>query len=106
MLKLAVILLALLCFSPAKAANELQGAPIAELTENAAKHGVLVVKLNDAETAKMDAAQARPIADTEIYLMTKDDSCVLMLIKDGVVVLNTAPKPVQAINNLLGRVGA
>ena len=106
MLKLAVILLALLCFSPAEAANELQGSSIVELTENAAEHGILVVKLNDAEAAKMDAAQPRPIADADIYLMTKDDSCMLLLVKDGVVVLNTVPMPVQAINNILGRVGA
>ena len=105
-MKFILALLCLLLASPAFAMNELQGAPLAKVQEMAAAQGANLEKLNEADTATMDAATGqRPLPST-IYLLTIRSSVILLLEHDGIVVLSTDPAPLETVNKVLGRTDA
>jgi hypothetical protein len=102
----AMIMLVLFASSPAYAANELQGQPLAEVQESGKKHGVVVEKLNAADTEKADAvAPGRPRPST-IYLLTLGDSVIVALVHDGIIILSSNPLELETVNKVLGRTGA
>lgn len=104
--KLIFLLFAVLFASPAVAMNELQGQPLSRVEEMGAAHGVIIEKLNDADTATMDAAtNARPKPST-IYLLTLRSSAIIALVHNGVVIFSSDPVELERINKMLGRSGA
>ncbi len=105
MLKFAALLVAVLFASPAFAMNELQDQPLSKVEEMGKAHGVIIEKLNDADTATMDAAtNARPKPST-VYLLTLRSSVIIALVHDGVVIFSSDPVELERINKMLGRTG-
>lgn len=103
MLRIAALLLFLAY--PASASNELQGQPLDKIEFMAAAHGVVIEKLNAADTALLDAVIPRPIP-AEIYLLMLKTSVIIALVHDGIVVISTDPIDRKAIDKVLGRTGA
>ena len=105
MIRLIAVLFVLFV-SPAYAANEFQGQPFSDVAEMGKKHGVVVEKLNAADTAAMDErVPNRPMPST-IYLLTLGHSVVIALVHDGVVIFSTDPVELEKINKVLNRSGA
>jgi hypothetical protein len=103
---IAIALLAWLAASPAHAVNELQGQPLSKIEEMGKLHGVIIERLNDADTAKIDAAtNPRPKPST-IYLLTLGSSVMIALVHDGMVIFSSDPIDLATINKMLGRSGA
>ncbi len=105
---IAAILFALALSTPAMAANELQGSTVEEFAAKAKTHGITVEKLNDADSAMLDAAIGpRPFPDTDIYIVTLRDQVIVVLAKhDGEIVFNSSPQKLEILNRVLGRTGA
>lgn len=101
-----VVLLACLFASPALAMNELQGQSLSKVEEMGKPHGVIIEKLNEADTAAMDAnTNTRPQPST-IYLLTLGSSVIIALVHDGMVIFSSDPVEVGKINKLLNRTSA
>lgn len=106
MLKLAALLIAVLFASPALAMNELQGQPLSKVAEMGKAHGVIIEKLNAADTATMDAVTPPRPQPSEIYLLMLKTSVILALVHDGVVIFSSDPVEAEKVNKILGRSGA
>jgi hypothetical protein len=103
---LIALLFSILLASPALAMNELQGQPLSKVEEMGGAHGVIIEKLNDADTATMDAAtNARPKPST-IYLLTLGSSVIIALVHEGVLIFSSDPVELERINKMLNRSGA
>jgi len=100
-----VAALLLLLASPAAASNELQGQPLDKIEYMAAAHGVTVEKLNEADSALLDAATGTRPMPSEIYLLMLKTSVIIALVHDGIVVISTDPIERAAIDKILGRSG-
>ena len=103
MIKLIAALLLLLA-SPAAASNELQGQRIEKIEFMATAHGVVIEKLNAADTALLDAVTPRPMP-ADIYLLKLKTTVIIALVLDGVVVISTDPIERVKIDKILGRSG-
>ena len=106
MLKLAIILLVVLFASPSYGMNDFQGEPLSKIEEMAAKHGVVVEKLSEVDTATLDAVTAPRPKPSMVYLLTLGESVIIVLVNEGVVVYSTNPVELNLINRALGRSGA
>ena len=106
MLRYAVLMVALLFASPATAANEFQGQPLEKLAFMAKAHGATLQKLNEADTATMDAHTNPRPQPSEIYLLSLKTSVIIVLVHDGVVIVSTDPIESSVIDKMFGRTGA
>jgi hypothetical protein len=102
-MKYLLVLFALLFASPALASNELQGQQFSKVEEMATKHGVNIEKLNDADTATMDAATNSRPKPSMIYLLTLNSSVIIVLVNDGDVIFSSDPVKLEIINKMLQR---
>lgn len=106
MLKLAALLAVVLFASPALAINELQGQPLSKVEEMGKVHGVIIEKLNDADTATMDAATNPRPRPSAIYLFTLGSSVIIALVHQEVVIFSSDPVELATINKMLNRSAA
>ena len=102
----AALLFSILLASPALATNELAGQTLAKVEEMAKAHGVTIEKLNDADTATIDAVTPPRPKPSEIYLLWLNGSVILALVHDGVLTFSSDPAPEDKVNKILNRSGA
>ena len=102
----ATIMLVLFASFPARAANEFQGQPFSQVEETAKKHGIVIEKLNAADTARADAAAPGRPTPSVIYLLTLGNSVIVALVNEGVVIMSSNPIELEQVNKVLGRSGA
>lgn len=95
----------LLIASPATASNELRGQPLEKIELMAAAHGITLEKLNEADSALLDAATGTRPMPSEIYLLMLKTSVIIALVHDGIVVISTDPIERANIDKILGRSG-
>jgi len=106
MFKLVAVLFALLFASPALAMNELQGQPLSKVEEMGRAHGVVVERLNAADTATLDAAMPERPQPSTIYLLSLRTKVIIALVHDGVVIFSSDPVELENVNKTLNRSGA
>lgn len=106
MIKVAALLLAVLFASPAFAINELQGQPLSKVEEMGKVHGVIIEKLNDADTATMDSRTNPRPKPSMIYLFTLGSSVIIALVHQEAVIFSSDPVELETINKMLSRSGA
>lgn len=97
-----LILFALLFATPAYATNDLMG-PFSDIVEMSAKHGVVVEKMNEADTALIDATTPPRPQPSDIYLLTLGSSVILLLVRDNEVIFSSNPVELDLVNKILGR---
>jgi hypothetical protein len=101
-----IALLAILFASPAYAVNDFAGQKFSEIEVIAKKHGIIIERLNEGDTAAMDAVvPGRPTPST-VYLLTLTSSVIIVLERDAEVIFSSDPVKLEVINRALGRSGA
>lgn len=104
MLRLIAVLFVLFA-SPALASNELRGRPLSKIEEMGKPYGVVIEKLNDADTAAMDEATNERPKPSTIYLLTLGSSVIIALVHKGRVIYSSDPVELETVNKMLNRSG-
>jgi hypothetical protein len=105
-MKILIAALFVLFASPVLAANELQGQPLSQIHEMGKKRGVVIEKLNAADTEKADAAAPNRPKPSTIYLLTLNNSVIVALVHEETVIYSSDPVDLEIVNKVLGRSGA
>jgi len=101
-MRIFALLFALLFATPTYAMNDLVG-PFSEVVEMSQKHGVVVEKMNEADTAAIDATTPPRPQPSEIYLLTLGSSVILILVRGEEVIFSSNPVELDRVNKILGR---
>ena len=88
--------------SPALAACP-TSVPVQDAVEFLQSNNGTMTKADKATSETLDAKQARPIEDTEMFLMEVNDTTTVALVKDNTIVCTSPPMPNDFFLKLIGK---